>query len=57
MAKDVSFEVTEKGPAFPAVKLWINDLIAIQFDSADELEQFAKDILGMIPEIIDTQAQ
>ena len=53
MAKDVTFEVPEKGVE---VKLWVNDLVAIQFQSVAEMNQFANDILGMVPEIIDTQA-
>ena len=52
MAKDVAFE-TEGGPA---VALWINDLVAIQFRSPDELKKFAEDILSMIPEIVESQA-
>ncbi len=52
MAKDVAFE-TEGGPA---VMLWVNDLVAIQFHSPAELEQFANDIHSMIPEIIESQA-
>ena len=54
MAKDVAFEVADSGPT---VQLWVNDLVGIHFRSTDELEQFAKDILGMLPEIIETQAQ
>ena len=54
MAKDVAFEVADSGPT---VQLWVNNLMSIQFHSATELETFAKDILGMLPELIEAQAQ
>lgn len=52
MAKKVAFD-TGSGPA---VELWINDLVAMQFRSPDELKKFAEDILNMIPEIIEAQS-
>jgi hypothetical protein len=49
MCKDLCFEVTKNG-----INLHINDQVIIPFSTVNEMEQFAKDILGMLPEVRDS---
>ena len=52
MEKKLMFETT---PNSPKVQLWINELVAIEFESAEELEQFAINIQNLMPELNEMQ--